>query len=355
MSETFEGLFVKFGGNTVEFDKSVKSINSALSMLKKEVTTLNKKLKFDPGNVDLLTKKLQNFQEQARVGAVKLEELRRKQKALGEDKIGTAEWQKLENEIQKTSADMEIVERSTKAVEKALKDLEPDSVASLDRALEDVAQELDIVNRKLKLDPGNIDLIERQASLMGKQIELSKNKVEKLGSELAELKANDAPEREIKLLERSLEEAEIEAMQLERALDDVEEEAKQAGKAGRSIKDSFLFGAAAGAGAKALDTVIDKTSELSREAITAIDSLKKFESTMGFAGFSPDKIEEAKKEVKKYADETVYEMDTISNTTAQLAANGVKDFTGLTQAAGNLNAVAGGNAETFKGVAMALT
>ncbi|MBC1353876.1 tape measure protein, partial [Listeria innocua] len=42
-------------------------------------------------------------------------------------------------------------------------------------------------------------------------------------------------------------------------------------------------------------------------------------------------------------------------TTAQLAANGVKDFTGLTQAAGNLNAVAGGNAETFKGVAMALT
>ncbi|EKS8445845.1 tape measure protein [Listeria monocytogenes] len=355
MAESIGGLFVKFGANTVEFDKGVKGINGALSTLKKDVATFNKKLKFDPGNAELLAKKLENFQEQARIGGIKLEELRRKQKALGDEKIGTAEWQKLETEIQKTSAEMEVVERSIGATEKAIKDLDPKSIAGIERALEDVASELDIVNRKLELDPDNLDLIERQATLMGKQMELSGNKVEKLGAELKELKASDAPANDIKKMERALEEAEIEAMQLERALNDVEDEAEDAGKAGRSIKDSFVFGAAAGAGAKALDTVIDKTSELSREAIASIDSLKKFESTMAFAGFSPEKIKEAKKEVKKYADDTVYEMETISNTTAQLGANGVKDFTGLTQAAGNLNAVAGGNAETFKGVAMALT
>jgi len=48
-------------------------------------------------------------------------------------------------------------------------------------------------------------------------------------------------------------------------------------------------------------------------------------------------------------------LNTIANTTAQLAANGVKDYTALTQAAGNLNAVAGGNADTYKSVALALT
>ena len=45
----------------------------------------------------------------------------------------------------------------------------------------------------------------------------------------------------------------------------------------------------------------------------------------------------------------------MQNTTAQLAANGVKDYVGLTEAAGNLNAVAGGNADTFKSVAMVMT
>ncbi|MGN7149188.1 hypothetical protein ACTHQ6_09380 [Arthrobacter sp. SAFR-179] len=40
---------------------------------------------------------------------------------------------------------------------------------------------------------------------------------------------------------------------------------------------------------------------------------------------------------------------------AQLASNGIKDYTGLTKAAGNLNAVAGGNAYTFKSVAMVMT
>ncbi|MEO5467974.1 tape measure protein, partial [Bifidobacterium adolescentis] len=51
----------------------------------------------------------------------------------------------------------------------------------------------------------------------------------------------------------------------------------------------------------------------------------------------------------------VYDLSTIQNTTAQLAANGIKDYTGLTEAAGNLNAVAGGNADTFGSVAMVLT
>lgn len=95
--------------------------------------------------------------------------------------------------------------------------------------------------------------------------------------------------------------------------------------------------------------------DLASEAISASDSLTKFESTMGFAGYDGATIQKAKDDVKSYADQTVYDMQTIANTTAQLAANGVQDYTGLTQAAGNLNAVAGGNAETFKSVAYMLT
>lgn len=118
---------------------------------------------------------------------------------------------------------------------------------------------------------------------------------------------------------------------------------------------SFNFGIGAGIGMGIVETVTSGISELSTEAINSVDALTKFDDTMKFAGFDPTAINIAKDAIKKYADDTVYDLTTTSNTVAQLAANGVEDYIGLTQAAGNLNAVAGGNADTFKSVAMMLT
>ena len=88
----------------------------------------------------------------------------------------------------------------------------------------------------------------------------------------------------------------------------------------------------------------------------ADDAVKAFETTTTkAAAFGSANVEKASKAARDYADRTVYDLSTIQNTTAQLAANGIKDYTGLTEAAGNLNAVAGGNADTFDSVAMVLT
>ena len=116
-----------------------------------------------------------------------------------------------------------------------------------------------------------------------------------------------------------------------------------AGRLGDIIKGSFLGGLAASAVQMVGDAILD----LGKEALNAADSLTKFESTMSFAGFDTDQIEASKQAVQDYAARTVYDLETVANTTAQLAANGVKDYVGLTEAAGNLNAVAGGNASTF--------
>jgi tape measure domain-containing protein len=91
------------------------------------------------------------------------------------------------------------------------------------------------------------------------------------------------------------------------------------------------------------------------DAAKASDATDKFKATMSFAGMDSSAITKAAAAAKSYADQTVYDLPTIQNMTAQLASNGVKDYTGLTQAAGNLNAVAGGNADTFKSVAMVMT
>ena len=92
-----------------------------------------------------------------------------------------------------------------------------------------------------------------------------------------------------------------------------------------------------------------------KEAAAASDATDKFKSTMSFAGLDTSAIDNATKSAKNYADQTVYDLPTIQNMIAQLASNGVSDYTGLTEAAGNLNAVAGGNADTFKSVAMVMT
>ncbi|RZI48420.1 tape measure protein [Lactococcus kimchii] len=98
-----------------------------------------------------------------------------------------------------------------------------------------------------------------------------------------------------------------------------------------------------------------KIASFAGEAMNASDALNKYTSTMKFAGFKDADINRSRNVFKKYADDTVYDLETITNTGAQLAANGIKNFQSLTLSAGNLNAVAGGNADTFKSVAMVMT
>lgn len=122
-----------------------------------------------------------------------------------------------------------------------------------------------------------------------------------------------------------------------------------------SLKSAFSFGAVAGLAHNAISSVVSGMQGLVGEAVNASDSLMKFSKTMEFANFGKSQIESSKKEMKDYADKTVYGLEEILNTTAQLASNGIPNYTELTKAAGNLNAVAGGSSDTFKSVAMMLT
>lgn len=115
------------------------------------------------------------------------------------------------------------------------------------------------------------------------------------------------------------------------------------------------LGAVAGVASNVAGRVIDAFKDLSGEIVSASDSAQKFGSTLQFAGVSTKQIKALTKSTQDYADKTVYDLNDIRNTTSQLAANGVPNYAKLAEAAGNLNAVAGGSSETFKSVAMVLT
>lgn len=183
--------------------------------------------------------------------------------------------------------------------------------------------------------------------------------------------ANDQNERSMSKMRTQMNSAQTDINKTTNEIKDLESQmgksATSSGKLGESVEDAgdkarraeggftVLKGAIANLAGNILTSAINGIQNLAGEAINSADALKKFESTMSFAGYDDSTISKAKDDMKTYADQTVYDLDTVANTTAQLAANGIQDYTGLTQAAGNLNAVAGGNADTFKSVAMVLT
>ncbi|MBT1048549.1 transglycosylase SLT domain-containing protein [Streptococcus macedonicus] len=122
-----------------------------------------------------------------------------------------------------------------------------------------------------------------------------------------------------------------------------------------SFREKLSFGAVAGLAQTAIQGVTSTLSGMTGEVMNTSDAIEKFQSTMNFAGKTKEETEEATKLFKKYADDTVYDLNDITNTGAQLAANGIGSYKELAIAAGNLNAVAGGNADTFKSVGMVLT
>lgn len=229
MAETFEGLYVKFGADTVEFDRSVKGINNALSSLKKDFTNINRQLKMDPDNVDLLNRKLVNLQEQARVGAMKIAELKKQQKDLGESEVGSAQWNKLQLEIAKVESQMKVVDKAMESTRKHIEDVgNPKSILNLNKELDNVAKELDVVNQKLELDPDNVELAEQKMKLLAQQSELAGDKVQELKRKQAALGDEKIGTEEWRQLQNEIGQAEVEVLKIDRAMDNLGESSRSA-------------------------------------------------------------------------------------------------------------------------------
>lgn len=168
----------------------------------------------------------------------------------------------------------------------------------------------------------------------------------------AEINTGDwnAGVKDIQSGSRQIEES---ARQADESLSDVDKSAS------KSSSGFSKFGAAAGAVgglvSSGIGMAVNAIGDLTGDIIEASDSADKFKSTLNFAGLDTGTIDALTASTQTYADQTVYSISDIRNVTAQLAANGVQGFDKLAEAAGNLNAVAGGNAETFSSVGMVLT
>ena len=145
---------------------------------------------------------------------------------------------------------------------------------------------------------------------------------------------------------------------IQQALNSMASHAQKSGEnAGSGFAKGFglKMGMISGIAQSVTSKIIGAFGGITSEIMSASDSAQKFGATLQFAGVSSNQIKELTKSTQTYADKTVYDLEDIRSTTAQLASNGVANYDKLAEAAGNLNAIAGGNKDTFKSVAMVLT
>ena len=86
MAGSIKGIIVEIGGDTSGLQKALKQVNSATSNLSKELNSINKMLKFDPKNTELLAQKQAVLSQNIQETTNKLNQLKQAQK-LADDTI----------------------------------------------------------------------------------------------------------------------------------------------------------------------------------------------------------------------------------------------------------------------------
>lgn len=235
----------------------------------------------------------------------------------------------------------------------------------LNRQIQNQTRYIDTLNAKYKAQESTLNSLKQQLDKANAEYGDGSKESQKLTSQIEKQEramsqtrttinnattALNGMKSEMSALEPAARGAATETDKLATATEDAGDAAEKA-KSGWSVFGQMVADFATKAASAALSMVKD----LAKEAISVNDQMTKFQSTMQFAGFGASEIEAVATAMKDYADKTVYSLGEVSNVVAQLGANGVDNFEELVEAAGNLNAAAGGSADTFSSFGLVLT
>ena len=106
-SKRIAGITIEIDGDSTGLNKSLKEVDAQLKQTQNNLKDVNKLLKLDPGNTELLTQKQKNLEKAIASTKDRLEKLKEAQKQVDE---GTAEWDALQREIIATEQDLKSLE-----------------------------------------------------------------------------------------------------------------------------------------------------------------------------------------------------------------------------------------------------
>ena len=112
MAGTIKGMTIEIGGDTAPLEQALKNVNKDINSTQKELREVEKLLKLDPTNIELLRQKQQLLGDQISNTKTKLSALKQAQAQLDEEikkggNVNQEEYRKLEREISMTESSLE--------------------------------------------------------------------------------------------------------------------------------------------------------------------------------------------------------------------------------------------------------
>ena len=99
MAGRIAGITIEIGGNTTKLQKALNGVDKQLRATQANLKDVDKLLKLNPGNTELLTQKQKNLSEAINLTKDRLEQLKSAQSGVEK---GSAEWDALQREIIET-------------------------------------------------------------------------------------------------------------------------------------------------------------------------------------------------------------------------------------------------------------
>lgn len=144
MSGNIKGITIEFRGDTTKLDKALRTIQKESNRTQRELTSINKALKFNPGSVDLWRQKQTVLTQKVKETEEKLSALKQAQKNMDAAQVdkNSEEYRKLQREIIET-------ESKLKTFKAQLREVGNYKLKALSESLKDIGSKATDVGKKL--------------------------------------------------------------------------------------------------------------------------------------------------------------------------------------------------------------
>nr|WP_317357828.1 phage tail tape measure protein [uncultured Tyzzerella sp.] len=178
MAKNIKGITIEIGGNTEPLENALNNINKQTKSTQYELKQVEKLLKLDPTNIELLTQKQQLLNKQTESTKQKLEALRKAeeevQKQFERGEIGEKQYREFRREIINTENSLKSLENQNEQVAESLKsDFEKLKSSNIT-----LKNELENVNEALQFDSNDIDLLNQKSKILNTTISGLKKEME---------------------------------------------------------------------------------------------------------------------------------------------------------------------------------
>lgn len=119
MASNGNKLTIRISGETVELEKSITNINSAINASKNEAHNLQKALKFDYGNVDLAAKQVAALEQASALSNLKVSELKAQLRNIDKD-VNAKEFYEITKKLEKAKTETQNLQRDLEFANKTL-------------------------------------------------------------------------------------------------------------------------------------------------------------------------------------------------------------------------------------------